>query len=192
MIKNRGPGLYHYLCHADNRKYISGFSLLWKPREAHMFYLEREVEKLCRCSCWEGNLIMINEFKYGKTWKIWPSTLSLSLYSTFKGSIRVFFHATVTVFREVSMLFGRPVYQFGCPKSGAKIILCKFCFFQLYFNKKNCEVAINDFTMHIITSKRLTVQDKNRKSKIVRQKDVEAKEEIAYKSVFIYLKHNRS
>ena len=27
---------------------------------------------------------MINEFKYGQTWKIWPSTISLSLYSTFK------------------------------------------------------------------------------------------------------------
>ena len=26
---------------------------------------------------------MINEFKYGQTWKIWPSQLSLSLYSTF-------------------------------------------------------------------------------------------------------------
>ena len=27
---------------------------------------------------------MIDEFKYGQTWKIWPSPLSLSLYSTFK------------------------------------------------------------------------------------------------------------
>ena len=27
---------------------------------------------------------MINEFKYRQTWKIWPSPLSLSLYSTFK------------------------------------------------------------------------------------------------------------
>ena len=27
---------------------------------------------------------MINEFKYGQTWKIWPSPLSLSLNSTFK------------------------------------------------------------------------------------------------------------
>ena len=26
---------------------------------------------------------MINEFRYGQTWKIWPSPLSLSLYSTF-------------------------------------------------------------------------------------------------------------
>ena len=28
-------------------------------------------------------IIMINEFKYGQTWKIWRSPLSLSLYSTF-------------------------------------------------------------------------------------------------------------
>ena len=28
---------------------------------------------------------MINEFKYGQTWKIWSSPLSVSLYSTFKG-----------------------------------------------------------------------------------------------------------
>ena len=29
---------------------------------------------------------MIDEFKYGHTRKIWPSPLSLSLYSTFKTS----------------------------------------------------------------------------------------------------------
>ena len=28
---------------------------------------------------------MINEFKYGQTWKIWLSPLSLSLYNPFKG-----------------------------------------------------------------------------------------------------------
>ena len=27
---------------------------------------------------------MINKLKYGQTWKIWPSTLGLSVYSTFK------------------------------------------------------------------------------------------------------------
>ena len=27
---------------------------------------------------------MINEFKYGQTWKIWPSPLSLSLCNPFK------------------------------------------------------------------------------------------------------------
>ena len=26
---------------------------------------------------------MINQFKYGQTWKIWPSPFSLSLYITF-------------------------------------------------------------------------------------------------------------
>ena len=31
---------------------------------------------------------MINEFKYGQTWKIWPSTLSLSLYSTIKSFLK--------------------------------------------------------------------------------------------------------
>ena len=39
-------------------------------REAHMFYLAREVGKIWRCSCWEkGNFIMINKFKYCQTWK---------------------------------------------------------------------------------------------------------------------------
>ena len=32
----------------------------------------------------KGNFIVINEFKYGQTWKICPPPLSLSLYSTFK------------------------------------------------------------------------------------------------------------
>ena len=32
----------------------------------------------------KGNFIMTDEFRYGQTWKIWPSPLSLSLYSTFK------------------------------------------------------------------------------------------------------------
>ena len=54
-----------------------------------MFYLAREVGKIWTCSCWEeGIFIMINEFKYGQTWKIWPSVLSLSLYSTFNNSNR--------------------------------------------------------------------------------------------------------
>ena len=85
IIKNRGPGPYNYLRHADNRKYISGLSLMRNGREARMFYLAREVGKIWRCSCWEkGNFIMINEFKCGKPWKIWPSPLSSSFYSTFK------------------------------------------------------------------------------------------------------------
>ena len=78
IIKNRGPGPYNSLRHADNRQYFSGRSLTWNRREPHMFYLAREVGKIWRCSCWEkGNFIMINEFKYCQTSKIWPSPLSL-------------------------------------------------------------------------------------------------------------------
>ena len=32
----------------------------------------------------KGASIMINEYKYGQTWKIWPSPLSLPLYNAFK------------------------------------------------------------------------------------------------------------
>ena len=86
VIKNRGAGSHNSLRHANNRKYFPG--LTRKRREAGMFYLAMEVEKIWWCSCWEkGNFIMINEFKYGQTWKIWQSPLSLSLYSTFKSCI---------------------------------------------------------------------------------------------------------
>ena len=68
MIKNRGPGLYNSLRHADNRKYFSGLSLTRNRREVHMFYLASEVGKKWKCFCREkGNLIIINEFKYGQT-----------------------------------------------------------------------------------------------------------------------------
>ena len=64
VIKNRGPGPYNSLRHADNRKYFSGLSLTRNRREAHMFYLAREVGKIWRCSCREkGYFIMSNEFK---------------------------------------------------------------------------------------------------------------------------------
>ena len=46
IIKNRGPGLCNYLRRADNRKYFSGLSLTQSQREAHMFHLVREVEKV--------------------------------------------------------------------------------------------------------------------------------------------------
>ena len=42
IIKNRRPGSYNSLRHADSRKYISGLSLTLNLREAHMFYLARE------------------------------------------------------------------------------------------------------------------------------------------------------
>ena len=43
--KNWGPGPYNSLRHADNRKYFSDLSLMRNRREAHMFYLAREVGK---------------------------------------------------------------------------------------------------------------------------------------------------
>ena len=56
-----------------------------KSKGSAYVLLAREVEKIWKCSCWEkGNFIIINEFKYGQTWKNWPSPLSLSLYGTFK------------------------------------------------------------------------------------------------------------
>ena len=32
---------------------------------------------------------MIDEFKYGQTWKIWPSPISSSLYSTFNEKVSI-------------------------------------------------------------------------------------------------------
>ena len=87
IIKNRGTGPYYSLRHADSRKYFSGLFLTQNRREAHMFYLLRQLRRISSF-CWEkGNFIMINEFKYGETWKIWPSPLSFSHYSTFKAKI---------------------------------------------------------------------------------------------------------
>ena len=45
ITKNWGPGPYNSLRHADNRRYFSGLSLTRNRREAHMFYLAREVGK---------------------------------------------------------------------------------------------------------------------------------------------------
>ena len=60
-------------------------------------------------------------------------------------------------------------------------------FFELYFNKKYVAVAINDFTMHLITSKWPKRQKCRQMRKTVRQKKVVAKDEMVYKSVFIHI-----
>ena len=87
ITKIRALGLHNSLRHADNKKYFSGLSPTRNRREAHIFHLGREEEKIWRCFCQEKcNFIMISEFKYGQTWKIWPSPLSLSIYSTIKYS----------------------------------------------------------------------------------------------------------
>ena len=90
IIKNQRPGPYNSLRHADNRKYCSGHSLTQNRSETHLIYMARKVGKIWRCSWWEkGYFVMINEFRYGQTWKIWPSPLNLSLYSTFKDSLKI-------------------------------------------------------------------------------------------------------
>ena len=44
-----------------------------KGRAAQVL-LGKGSRKIWTCSCWEkSNFIMINEFKYGQTWKTWPS-----------------------------------------------------------------------------------------------------------------------
>ena len=53
--------------------------------------------------------------------------------------------------------------------------------------KKDVEVVINDFTIHLIILKWLRKQIFRQKRKTTRQKDVKAKEEIAYESVLICL-----
>ena len=45
ITKNWEPGLYNLLLHADNRRHFSGLSLTQNRKEAHMFYLAREVGK---------------------------------------------------------------------------------------------------------------------------------------------------
>ena len=88
ITKNRGPGPYNSLCHTDYRRYFLGLSLT-QNRSTHIL-LDEGSGKIWTCSYWEkGNFIMISEFKYGQTWKILPSPLSLSLCSTFKALSRV-------------------------------------------------------------------------------------------------------
>ena len=96
ITKNWGPGLYNSLRHADNRRYFSGLSLMLNWRETHMLYLAREV--------------MINEFKYGQTWKIWPSPHSLSLCNPFNKIGFNVFYVIMTGFPIITN-FKWPIYQ---------------------------------------------------------------------------------
>ena len=84
ITKKWGPGPDNSPCHADNTRYFSTLSNAKSKGSAHDL-LGEENGKIWTCSYWEkGNFIMINEFKYGLTWKNGPYQLSLSLYSTFK------------------------------------------------------------------------------------------------------------
>ena len=63
----------------------------------------------------------------------------------------------------------------------------RFKFSQFFFYKKYFEVAITDFTMYLIISRWLRRQKCREKVKTLRQKEVEAKEETAYESIFMHL-----
>ena len=83
---------------------------------------------------------------------------------------------------DVSRSLGAPVYWFVRQKSGAQKTIFEFSlFFQLYFIKKYIDIAINDFTKHLIILKwlrrRMHIEEKT-----LRKKYVKAKEEIIYKS----------
>ena len=70
---------------------------------------------------------------------------------------------------DVFRLFGRSVCQFGRPNSRSHKKLFKFLF-QLCFNKKQVEVVVNDFTMHLIISKWLRIQKCRQKRKTMRER----------------------
>ena len=132
--KNWGPDLYNFLCHADNRKCFS--SLSQHKIKVHMFYTAREVWKIWTFSCWEkDSCIMINEFKDGQTWKILPSPLSLSLYSTFHGPAGNFFtiQSTYVIFTVCSLsAFFVLRFEAGLSEQGSN-----YCFGLHIIQKRN-------------------------------------------------------
>ena len=86
IIKNRGPGPYNSLRHADNRKYFSGLYREIKGKRTCFSWREK----------WEKFGDVLAEKKVTLSWlmnsdvvkpEIWTSPLSLSLYSTFKTAI---------------------------------------------------------------------------------------------------------
>ena len=46
ITENWGPPPHNSLRHADNTKYYPGLSLTQNPAEAHIFHVEKEVEKI--------------------------------------------------------------------------------------------------------------------------------------------------
>ena len=59
-------------------------------RSTHVLLGEGRGKNLDMFLLKKGNFIMINEFRYGQTSKIWPSPLSESLYSTFNSENKSF------------------------------------------------------------------------------------------------------
>ena len=72
ITKNWGPRLCNSLCHADNRKYFSGLSLMQNQREEHVLPGEGKGKNLEMLLLRKDNFIMINEFGYDQTWEFSP------------------------------------------------------------------------------------------------------------------------
>ena len=65
---------------------------------------------------------MLNEFKYRQTWKIWPSPISLSLYSTFKLQPDKMVKQTQTIRRQFANELFEYVWPF-CEVGASKVNL---------------------------------------------------------------------
>lgn len=84
---------------------------------------------------------------------------------------------------------GIPVWA---PKLGRPNNTFQVLFFKLYFNKIFVEVAISEFTMHLVISKiRLEGKNADRRDKQWDKKKLKRKKKLST-SVFIYLKRKRS
>ena len=71
---------------------------------------------------------------------------------------------------DVSRSLGAPVYWFVRQKSGAQKTIFEFSlFFQLYFIKKYIDIAINDFTKHLIIIQ-MHIEEKKIEKKICQSK----------------------
>ena len=91
------------------------------------------------------------------TSKYWISQQKLSIkFNSFLQSV-------------TSRLFGRVFYRFGCPNSGTHKTLVKYSLF-IGSHKKCVEVAINDYTMHLIILKWFARKKMKTEEKTIGQK----------------------
>ena len=67
IIKNRGPGPYNSLRHADNGKCFSGLSVTQNPKKNARFTWRGKWEKLGVVLADKKVTILISDFKYGQT-----------------------------------------------------------------------------------------------------------------------------
>ena len=109
ITKYWGPGLYNSLRHADNRRYFSGLSLTRNRREAHMFYLAREVGKFGHVLAekkvtlsWLMNSNIVKPEKFGHLHLVYHFTVPLRIankayvfaFASYKFAVILIFKAT--------------------------------------------------------------------------------------------------